>query len=90
MESIPLNESPYIKQGGVNDYLRDKQASKTEENSLFQNPSTDKTGDTSGYDTITDNKHQEEEASYDHLQKDANDTYRCDDCFSPTRAIMLF
>lgn len=55
MESIPLNESPYIKQGGVNDYLRDKQASKTEENSIFQNPSIDETGDTSGYDTITTN-----------------------------------
>lgn len=68
MESIPLNESPYIKKGGVNDYLRDKQASKTEGNSIFQNPSIDITGrDTSGYDTIAYSKSQEEDASYDHF-----------------------
>lgn len=68
MESIPLNESPYIKQGGVNDYLRDKQASKTEGNSIFQNHSIDITGrDTSGYDTIAYSKSQEENASYDHF-----------------------
>lgn len=65
MESIPLNESPYIKQGGVNDYLRDKQASKTEGNSIFQNPSIDITGDKSGYDTIAYSKSQEEDASFD-------------------------
>lgn len=67
MESIPLNESPCIKQGGVNDYLRDKQASKTEGNSIFQNPSIDINGDTSGYDTIAYSKSQEEDAFYDHF-----------------------
>lgn len=67
MGSIPLNESPYIKQGGVNDYLSDKQASKREGNSIFQNPSIDITGDTSGYDTTDYSKSQEEDASYDHF-----------------------
>lgn len=46
---------------------RDKQASKTEGNTIYQNPSIDITGDTSGYDNIAYNKNQEEETTYDHL-----------------------
>lgn len=72
--SHPLIESPYNNQEGVNDYLRDKQADKTEGNTIYQNASTDITGDTSGYDTIAYNKHQEEETIYDHLGQDANKT----------------
>lgn len=72
--SYPLIESPYNNQEGVNDFLRDKQTGKTEGNAIYQNASTDKTGDTSGYDTIAYNKHQEEEATYDHLSQDANKT----------------
>lgn len=72
--SYPLNESPYNNQESVNDSLRNKQAGKTEEDTNYQNSSIDKTGDTSGYDTITYNKHLEEEATYDHLRQDANET----------------
>eukprot|EP00105_Crassostrea_gigas_P038076 XP_019922224.1 PREDICTED: uncharacterized protein LOC109617101 [Crassostrea gigas] len=72
--SYPLIESPYNNQEGVNDYLRDKKTGKTEGNAIYQNASTDKTGDTSGYDTTAYNKHQEEEATYDHLSQDANKT----------------
>lgn len=70
--SNSLNESPYNNQEGVNDYLSDKQTGKTEGNTIYQNASTDKTGDTSGYDTIAYNK--DEEATYDHLSQDANKT----------------
>lgn len=35
-------------------------------NSIFQNPSIDKTGDMPGYDIIAYNTNQEEEATYDH------------------------
>lgn len=38
MGSVPLNESPYFKQGGLNDHLRDKQAGKTEGITIYQNP----------------------------------------------------
>lgn len=72
--SYPLNESPYNNQESVNDSLRNKQSGKTEEDTNYQNSSIDKTGDTSGYDTITYNKHWEEEATYDHLRQDANET----------------
>lgn len=48
-------------------YLRDKQADKTDGYTIYQNPSKDKTRDTSGYDTIVYIKNQEEEATYDHL-----------------------
>lgn len=72
--SYPLIESHYNNQEGVNDYLRDKQTGETEGNTIYQNASTDKTGDTSGYDTIAYNKHQEKEATYDHLSQDAKKT----------------
>lgn len=48
MGSVALNESPYFKQEGVNDYLRDKQAGKTEGITIYQNPWAHKTGHTSG------------------------------------------
>lgn len=71
--SNSLNESPYNNtEKVVDDHLKYKQ---TKGNTIYQNASTDITGDTSGYDTITYNKHQEEEATYDHLHSDANDTY---------------
>lgn len=72
--SYPLIESPYNNQEGVNHYLREKQTGKTEGNTIYQNASTDKFGETSGYDTITYNKNQEEEVAYDHLRQDAKET----------------
>lgn len=72
--SNSLNESPCSKHDDVNDYQRDRQEGKTEGNIIYQNASTNITGDTSGYDTITYNKNQEEEAVYDHLRQDANET----------------
>lgn len=66
--SNSLNESPYSNQEeGVNDHLRDKQSRETDGNAIYQNASTDITGDVSGYDTIAYNKNQKEEATYDHL-----------------------
>lgn len=72
--SYPLIDSPYNNQEGVNDYLRDKDAGKTKGNTIYQNPSIDITGDTSGYDTIAYNKHQEEEVAYNHLRQGAKET----------------
>lgn len=69
--SNSLNDSPCSKQDGVNDYQRDRQ---TEGNNIYQNASTNITGDTSGYVTIACNKKEEEEAVYDHLRQDANET----------------
>lgn len=45
------NKSPYSKQEGVNEYLRDKHTGQTEGNTIYQKVSTEKAGDTSGYDT---------------------------------------
>lgn len=72
--SNSLNEIPCRKQDCVNDYQRDRQEGKTEGNIIYQNSSTNITGDTSGYDTIAYNQSQEEEATYDHLRQDANET----------------
>lgn len=36
MGNVPLNESLHLKQEGVNDYLRDKQAGKTEGITIYQ------------------------------------------------------
>lgn len=36
MGNVPLNESPHLKQEGVNEYLRDKHAGKTEGITIFQ------------------------------------------------------
>lgn len=69
--SNSLNYSPCSKHDGVNDYQRDRQ---TEGNNIYQNASTNITGDTSGYVTIACNKKEEEEAVYDHLRQDANET----------------
>ncbi|XP_052693386.1 uncharacterized protein LOC128171648 isoform X2 [Crassostrea angulata] len=69
--SNSLNESPCSKQDGVNDYQRDRH---TERNIIYQNASANITGDTSGYDTIAYSKNQEEEATYDHLRQNANET----------------
>lgn len=69
--SNSLHESHCSKQDGVNDHQRDRQ---TEWNIIYQNASTNITGDTSGYDTIVYIKNQEEEATYDHLRQDANET----------------
>lgn len=73
--SNPLSESPYNKtREGLNGYLRDKQAGNTEWSTIYQNASTNITRDAPGYDTIAYNKNQEEEASYDQLHQDANET----------------
>lgn len=83
--SNSLNESPYNNSiESVGDHLKVKQAQERVCDNIYQNASTDITGDMSGYDTITYNKHQEEDASYDYLQTDANDTYRCDESVSTT------
>uniref|UniRef100_K1Q0K7 Uncharacterized protein n=1 Tax=Magallana gigas TaxID=29159 RepID=K1Q0K7_MAGGI len=68
---VVLYKSPCSKQDGVNDYQRDRQ---TEGNNIYQDASTNITGDTSGYVTIACNKKEEEEAVYDHLRQDANET----------------
>lgn len=69
--SNSINDSPFSKQDGVNDHQRDRQA---EGNIIYQNASINITGDASGYDTIAYNKNQEEDAIYDHLRQDANET----------------
>lgn len=36
MGNVPLIESPHLKQEGVNEYLRDKHAGKTERITIYQ------------------------------------------------------
>lgn len=60
-ESNSLNESPYSNsEESVHDHLKVKQAQEKEWNNIYQNTSTDITGDMFGYDTIanTVNKNQ--------------------------------
>lgn len=60
--SNSLNESPYSNsEESVNDHLKVKLAQEKEGNNIYQNASTDMTGDMFGYDTIanTVNKNQE-------------------------------
>lgn len=61
------NESPYNNsEESVDDHLRDKQVQDTERNNIYQNASTNISGNKFGYDTIanTVNKNQKEEATY--------------------------
>lgn len=56
-----LNESPYSNpEESVDDHLKVKRAQEKEGNNIYQNASTDMTGDIFGYDTIADtvNKNQ--------------------------------
>lgn len=73
--SYSLNENHYNNsEEGINDHQTNKQAAESKGNNIYQNASTDLTGNMSEYDIIAnaDNKNQDRRATYDHLHQDAN------------------
>lgn len=70
--SNSLNKSPYYNsEEGVNGHLKDEQANESRGNKVYQNAWTDLPRDIIAN---TVNKNQEEEAIFDYLHQDANET----------------
>lgn len=70
--SNSLNKSPYYNsEEGVNGHLKDERANESRGNKVYQNAWTDLPGDIIAN---TVNKNQEEEAIFDYLHQDANET----------------
>nr|XP_034321994.1 uncharacterized protein LOC105348832 [Crassostrea gigas] len=76
--SCSPSESPYNKsEDGVYDHLRDKKSRKPEVEDTYQHASAGINRNMSEYDTManTDNKKQEEDASYDYSHQDTSEHY---------------